>query len=60
MTRAQDVLDFIDVKTDLAEHHTSYPAAMSYGLWQMTGVLLHYDYDKHSPTHLRIKEASLL
>jgi len=60
MTRAQDVLDYIDAQADLAERHSSYPAAIRYGLWGMTGVLLHYDYDKRSRTHLRIMSASLL
>jgi hypothetical protein len=60
MTREQDVLDFIDAQHDLAERHSSFEAAVRYGLWQMTGVLRHYDYDKSSPTHLRALRHSLL
>lgn len=59
MTRAQDVLDFIDAMHDLCERRSSILAFERYGIWG-TGIQLHYDYDKHSATHLRITSASLL
>lgn len=59
MTVAQEVLDFIDVMHDLCERHSSILAYERHGLWG-TGFLLLYDYDKSSPTHLRITRASIL
>lgn len=59
MTRAQDVLDYIAVMHDLGERHSSLLAFQRYGMWD-TGIQLHYDYDKRSPTHLRITRASIL
>ncbi len=59
MTRAQDVLDWIDAMHNLGTRHSSILAYQRYGMWG-TGIQLYYDYDKASTTHLRITSASLL
>jgi hypothetical protein len=59
MSRAQDVLDWIDAMHDLCERHSSILAYERYGIWG-TGIQLHYQYVRSSPRHLRINGASLL
>lgn len=60
MSRAQDVLDYIDALEELAERRSSFPAAERNKFWQLGGVQFCYCYDKSSHHHLRITSAELL